>query len=233
MTQSDSNQVFLNEYLIGDLSYGENYTILEFDPETVPVCLGENKLVIQSAETQLLEIYEFSLNADDVPEIEVQENYTSAGENIFFAVFPVTVTFANVTKDGYTDIISQTTNPKGNPPPDYRLLGYYTDVSTTADYVGTITVCIDYTGIVSENEANLRLLHWIGKWEDVTSSLDIENNTICGQVSHLSWFGLASYSPAVGGRAVPVNKAELVMPYIIASILACIAIVGIYLSKKR
>ena len=161
--------------------------------------------------------------------------YTSTGMDVILLIENSTITFTNVTSEGYTTVVSQTTNPKGAPPTGFRLRGHFVDVSTTAEYEGPITVCINYTGIIPEGgEGNLRLMHWTGSiWEDVTTSLDTENNIICGQVSHLSWFGLASYSPAVGGVKVSVNKAELVVPYIIAWILACIAIAGIYLSKRR
>ncbi|UCG82360.1 MAG: hypothetical protein JSW38_09170, partial [Dehalococcoidia bacterium] len=40
-----------------------------------------------------------------------------------------------------------------------------------------------------QNEDDLRLFHWNGsEWEDVTTWVDIEGNTVYGVVNSLSWF---------------------------------------------
>jgi len=158
---------------------------------------------------------------------------TQAGSPKVVTNPPITVTFSNVISIGQTDIISQTGNPGGSAPSGFRMRGYFVDVSTTATYTGPIEVCINYTGIISGNEDNLRLMHRSGsQWEDVTTSLDTNNNILCGQVTHLSWFGIASYSGVVGGIAEPVDKMAITAPYVVAAALLSIALVATVLRKK-
>ncbi len=141
---------------------------------------------------------------DPYPLVEPIEGYslytvppnTPNGTNVTVTIDPVTVTYENVTSEGTTLVTSQTGNPVTGPPSGFMFRGYFVDVSTTAEYSGAIEVCINYTGLITGDEDDLRLMHWDGSgWEGVTTSLDTTNNVICGEVSSLSWFGIASYSP--------------------------------------
>ena len=88
-----------------------------------------------------------------------------------------------------------TTSTDGPPPPAGFALGdpaTYYDLTTTAEFTPPVTVCIDYTGVSFQDEAQLRLLHFEeGAWVDQTSSLDTGANIICGIVSSLSPFVVA------------------------------------------
>lgn len=113
---------------------------------------------------------------------------------------PVTLTFDNVTEGGVTTVTSTTPSEEqgapqgfkfGNPPVMY-------EITTTADYTGSITVCFDYSGASYGNEANLKLYHRSnGGWVDITNpddppdnpNPDTENKIICGTVTSLSLFG--------------------------------------------
>jgi len=67
------------------------------------------------------------------------------------------------------------------------------DISTTTTYSGDIEVCYVYdeADIVGP-ETTVKMMHWDGAaWGDVTTSLDIVNNVVCGTVTTLSPFVIA------------------------------------------
>ena len=103
----------------------------------------------------------------------------------------VTVTFSGVTVAGNTSVAS---TQGGTPPPTGFSLGdtpVYFEITTSPGTVFTppITVCIKYTGLSFVDESMLRLFHQTGSvWEDVTSSLNTDTDTICGVSSSLSPF---------------------------------------------
>jgi len=97
---------------------------------------------------------------------------------------PVSMTFSDVTGAGTTTLAIGSTGP---PVPSGFTLGggIYYDLSTTATYSGSITVCISYTGLTSP-----ALWHYTGgTWVQVTPVSD-NGTTICGSVSSLSPFAL-------------------------------------------
>jgi flagellar hook capping protein FlgD len=110
---------------------------------------------------------------------------------------PVEVTFAEVECEGST-LLSTTTS--GPPLPGSFMAGTptYYNISTTATYLGGITVCISY----DENElvvpeSALQMLHYdqtLPGWVDVTISLDTDNDIICGSVTSLSPFVIGTGS---------------------------------------
>jgi len=102
---------------------------------------------------------------------------------------PVTLVFEDVTVSGGTSL---TTSDSGDPPLSGFQLGdppKYYEITTTASYVGTIYVCISYSGVTFSGPPEaLRLYHYEGGWIDCTDVVDTENETICGWVSSLSPF---------------------------------------------
>jgi nitrous oxidase accessory protein NosD len=105
--------------------------------------------------------------------------------------YGILLRFDSVSFDGitYVELI-----PEGpDPPPEVQPVPLrnpvYYDITTTARYLGPIDVAIPYddTQVLGE-ESNLRLYHYTGVWNDVTSSVDAENNMIHGQVLSLSPF---------------------------------------------
>lgn len=133
----------------------------------------------------------------DVPSTTVVNSMT--GEQV--TVDPV-VTFAQITQAG-TTTVTAVSNVAGETQANFAFNANatYLDVSTTAQYAGgPIEVCVNYTiaGDVGDPSA-LHLMHLEGGvWQDVTSSLQIASQTICGTVSTLSPFGVA-----VGPAAIP------------------------------
>jgi len=100
----------------------------------------------------------------------------------------VTLTFDTTTTYGdssYTELGTGTAPPGGwklGTPPRYY------DISTTAAYSGVIEVCIGYDETEFTNEANIRLFHNDGGWVNVSTTLDMTNDIICGEVTSLSEF---------------------------------------------
>jgi hypothetical protein len=133
----------------------------------------------------------------DVPPGEVR-----AGTGVTVApAAGVSATFSSIAAPGTTSVVETTSNPAAGTP-DFKLLGRYWDVSSTAvlGSGATVTVCFTYRhgdlpacgGGCPTQEAALALLHWTGTaWQDVTTSRDPAGNVVCGRVSSLSWFGLA------------------------------------------
>ena len=134
---------------------------------------------------------------------------TPTGSNVTVS-FPesgVYLTFETVTTAGTTICIVTETAP--DPPAGFELLGQYYEITTTAEYVGDITVSIEYddTGLTLEEEEELELMHWDETaeiWEDVTDDgyPDTENNIIQGTVSEFSLFAIM-YPKA--GLAITLN----------------------------
>jgi hypothetical protein len=108
---------------------------------------------------------------------------------------PITLQFSLVTVGGTTGVTSSDYNP-GPPLPSRFKLGNpatYYNITTTAQFTPPVTVCIQYPDTAYQvNEADLKLLHFNGTvWEDITSSLNIQTNTVCGISGSLSPFVVA------------------------------------------
>ena len=120
-------------------------------------------------------------------DVVVQPVDSASGES------PVTLTFFEVTEGGETTL---NISPTGAPPPSGFKLGSpprYYEIETTATYTGSISICIDYSGIeFGGKEENLKLFHRTdgGHWEQVSTTIDTNNNIICGDVLSLSAFAI-------------------------------------------
>jgi len=110
---------------------------------------------------------------------------------------PITVTFSNVTTAGTTSL---TTGSTGPPAPSSFELGtppVYYNLSTTASYSGTITVCVNYTGI-SFPSGTPSLWHYSGgAWVNITTSVNTTTMVVCGTTTSLSPFALFQPVPSI------------------------------------
>ena len=129
----------------------------------------------------------------------------------------VKVTFDEVTTSGNTTVSTDVTEPPENPS-GFMLAGDYYDINTTATYGGNITVCLPYDlQIISGSEEELLLFHFnetSEEWEDVPTTVNIDDRLVCGEVSSLSIFGVfeLGYTLAVqidGSGSVVVNPEQL------------------------
>jgi ELWxxDGT repeat protein len=147
---------------------------------------------------------------------------------------PVTVTFDRVDLGGNTTLCTSSTGPL--PPSEFRPIHprTYYEINTTTIYTGNIQICIANSGV----KANSKLFHWEdpGGWEDVTCPTQDcpscpgpdPGNDICGCVNSLSTFAILQpvedEGPAVGGVAEPINKIQLLIPWITLATLILLPI---------
>jgi len=121
----------------------------------------------------------------------------------------------------------------GSAPSGYKFVGNFYDITTCADYTGTIYVTIPYeqSSVPSGKEGTLRMFHWEnGAWHDVTLSVDAGNNTITGRVTSLSPFGMG-YSTASSSSVTASSHGTGANENMIAfAILAIFA--GIFLLRR-
>jgi hypothetical protein len=105
---------------------------------------------------------------------------------------PVTLTFSQVNGGGTTTVTSSGNNPSGQPLPSQFKVGNpptYYELATTAQFTPPVTVCFQYPEGAYHNENNLRLMHFNGSaWQDITTSLNTQTNTICGVTNSFSPF---------------------------------------------
>jgi len=107
----------------------------------------------------------------------------------------VEITFDSVDTEGNTAAVYSAVGPDGGGafsiiPTD--LPGYYF-VSTDAEFIGNVELCITYddNGLTVEEEAELALLHYEnGQWIEITASHSLDSNRICGTTSSLSPFAV-------------------------------------------
>jgi parallel beta-helix repeat protein len=116
----------------------------------------------------------------------------------------VTITFENVTAAGNTTA----KKVEGAPPAGYELVpeNIYYDITTTAEYTGTITVAIYYggLGVLPEQESGLQLKKLVGsEWVDITTLVDTENKIIYGATNSLSLFAVMFKLPRATVDIVP------------------------------
>ncbi len=109
------------------------------------------------------------------------------------------VSFDNVTSEGFTTLECGDTAPGGFPL-GFVVLGNYCDVSTSAVFTDSVTVCLPYDpNALRMPESEVRIYHHDGSaWQDVTVAVDEINDTVYGRVATLSPFAIAEPFAAVG-----------------------------------
>ena len=115
---------------------------------------------------------------------------------------PIEVSFASVASAGVTTVTALPLGGTSSPPPPdgYRIaseMTYY-DIETTANFSGTVTVCLRYSTAGVSDESSIRLLHGNpdGSWTNITTSRDEEADVVCGEVASLSPFLVAELKQA-------------------------------------
>ncbi|MEA2900197.1 MAG: hypothetical protein QOH36_84, partial [Actinomycetota bacterium] len=105
------------------------------------------------------------------------------------------LTFSSVSSGGSTAVVESGSGPP--PPTGYSIVGLggqdrYWDIDTTATHTGPITVCVHYDITQVEGpETQIRLMHDAGAgFVDITTSLDTDQDIVCGQTTSLSPFAV-------------------------------------------
>jgi len=125
---------------------------------------------------------------------------TGTGTNVQTSAGNGTLTFGNVTGAGTTTVDSiDPTNPSQGTPPSgitYTSTSPAYNISTTATFTGSVTVCIKAATITDATTfANLKLLHKEGATlVDRTTALSFNSKQVCGSVTTLSPFIVANGS---------------------------------------
>jgi biotin operon repressor len=121
---------------------------------------------------------------------------TPPGNNINIQSQGVSVTFFQVTNGGLTTIQDLDLGLVGPMPNGYAVTASSVafDVSTTATYTGPIDICFALpAGIDAEAFDSMSVLHKEnGEWIERTVSRNFNNRNVCGSVSSLSPFVVAS-----------------------------------------
>jgi len=143
------------------------------------------------------------------PEVS-ESGETPAGSNVVVTAAysggqsPAQLTFSSVLTAGTTTVTTSATAPAL--PTGYSVgdpVTYY-DLQTTATYSGLIAVCLSFAG---QTPAPTALLHYEnGAWTEVTSSIDSDNQVICGMTTSLSPFAAVHLTvPTFVGFLQPLN----------------------------
>ncbi len=131
----------------------------------------------------------------------------------------VTVTFQQVTAPGDTSIQFTTRPPRKFRKNGYRpyATGAYMLIETTAGFVSSAEICMTYDGtrISERRETTLRLFHEVMdgyyKWNNITTSLSVVNNVLCGLTTSFSPFvagsGGSDYGDAPSSFGYPTEGA--------------------------
>lgn len=121
-------------------------------------------------------------------DVTVQPVDETTGETL------ATLSFDNITEGGMTALTSMTPSENQGPPQGFRFgtPPIIINISTTATFTGQVEICFDYSGMSFVNESSLKLFHSSdgSNWVDITTSVDTENDTICGIVTSFSFFGV-------------------------------------------
>jgi len=162
---------------------------LVFDDESVTLSLNGLRLyynTLNGDSSQLIDLAEDgSTPTETGTNVQIQPVDTGTGAS------PVNVSFPQVTQAGTTSLDISEVGPTVPVPQGFAFpdIPVYFDITTTATFFGTVTVCFDYSGLGVSNELSLRLLHFDGtEWEDITTNVNTEDKEICGEVASLSPF---------------------------------------------
>lgn len=126
---------------------------------------------------------------------------------------PVTIEFENVTSGGTISVeeIDPEADPSAPEPPSGFALGddpVYFEIVPSAGFMftGPVEVCFSYEGITFSGFP--RLLHYdeeLQTWVDITTSVDTENQIICGLTSSFSPFVIAATALDAKGFHRPIK----------------------------
>jgi hypothetical protein len=128
------------------------------------------------------------------------EDYISPGTDIEVTTCAgVTLTFDQVSSGGFVECswISNTSAyvfRKNSNEATLKAVSSAYDIDFTGTFDGFVSVCFEYDeSKVKGQEKNLKLFHYHEgqKRENIATLVDTENNTICGEVTQFSEFGLA------------------------------------------
>jgi YVTN family beta-propeller protein len=148
------------------------------------------------------------------------------GTDILVQLRPeINITLGGVSSPSCT--LSSELSINAAPPTNFQLItGSSYEITSDCAFTAPITICLNYNdSAVQQSEANLKLFHHNGQnWEDITTSVDTNNNKVCGQTTSLSPFGVFEAIPPATTTKVPVQNGLWLIPSVLA---------GQYLLRRR
>ncbi len=124
---------------------------------------------------------------DDGPNTPIGEDVAHNDLNTGVSIIYSDVSLSGTTTITYSSILLPL-------PSGFSILGSHYEITTTAIYNGIIIIAIPYDeSLVIGNEEALTLMHWedaLGRWVDVKTWVDTDNNIIYGEVTHFSIFAI-------------------------------------------
>ena len=185
------------------IAYGEQVSLI-YEPGVVPFRLVGRANPLDGFEADVFTSLaptptRLTPTGSDVPVLPLD---SSTG------ITPAVITFGSVTVPGSTSIKSSAVGP--DLPAGFQLADMYYDITTTATFTGSISVCMSYPETTT---GDLRLLHYENSaWVDVTTSVDTVARVVCGDTTSLSPFAVTIFSSPLQftGFAPPVDAQPLV-----------------------
>ena len=150
---------------------------------------------------------------------------TPAGEGVSLTVGDFGYTFDQVSIAGETMVTASDTPPGSGLPADFKLLGSYYEISTTASYTAPVTIRIHYSPlgpppVPPGKEANLQIFHWnatTSTWDPLETTVDTMNHVATAQTTSFSWFALGypchvfnGFLPPVAGATKPFKRGSTI-----------------------
>lgn len=155
-----------------------------------------------------------------------------AGQNVAVAVGSVDLRFDDAGLGG-TVTVRPTSALNRGAPSGFSLLGNLLDISTTAPYLGNVTVSLPYDPArVSGDPTQLRLYHWEDeRWVDITASVDTVNHRVTGVTTSFSPFGVFETQPST--PPVPVVSTPASSAWSLALLTVVVAgVMGAHRSRR-
>ncbi|MFZ5933040.1 MAG: PKD domain-containing protein [Patescibacteria group bacterium] len=179
---------------------------------SIPLLPGNYRVHMVTGDYLNMGILSIAVVAGQVIDLSTTSVSVPSGQNVTVSLAGIAVTFPEVTTPGFMTVTT-TTNPQGGQPPSqYRFLGTYYELTTTATYTGPVTVSFTYNDAdVKGKESNLKLFHWDGTtWQNITVSVDTVNNIITGLSPTLSPFAIGESlnTPPTVSAGGPYNVNE-------------------------
>lgn len=102
----------------------------------------------------------------------------------------------------------RTLSPPANASSGFTINGVYYDIATTASFTGHVKLTLPYDQVNVSDTFLLHLYHFdsaANTWVDVTTTIDISNHTVSGEVYSFSWLAVGTSNQKFSGFKQPIN----------------------------
>ncbi len=177
---------------LNSFSGNNPWMMFGYDGFRVPLLPGDYRVQVTTHQFNFVGIIPITVSAGQVLDLTTSSVIVPVGQDVTVSLGGVEVTFSEVTTSGIMSV-STSSHPQGvHPPSQYRFLGTYYELTTTAAYIAPVTVRFTYNDAdVHGQESNLKLFHWdSSRWQNITTNIDTTSNWIEGVTPTLSPFAI-------------------------------------------